>query len=99
MDLGYGVEGLRNETNVRTAMESGQPVEIHIFERCQSGRYRGWLRKGMTSPYGIGLIAVEMTLLHDGEKNILEMPWHPGEMPLERVTSNTVNNGGMILPP
>jgi hypothetical protein len=46
MDLGYGVEGLRNETNVRTAMEAGQPLEIHIFERCQSGQYHGWLRKG-----------------------------------------------------
>lgn len=46
MDLGFGVEGLHNENNVRAAIEAGQPVEIHIFERCLSGQYRGWLRKG-----------------------------------------------------
>jgi hypothetical protein len=41
---------------------------------------------------------VEMTI-HGGERSVVEMPWHPGDMPLERVTSNTVNKGGMILPP
>ena len=46
MDLGFGVEGLHNDNNVRTAIEAGQPVEIHIFERSLSGQYRGWLRKG-----------------------------------------------------
>ena len=51
MDLGFGVEGLHNENNVRTAIEAGQPVEIHIFERCLSGQYRGWLRKGKSKLY------------------------------------------------
>lgn len=51
MDLGFGVEGLHNENNVRTAIEAGQPVEIHIFERCLSGQYRGWLRKGNSKLY------------------------------------------------
>ena len=98
MDLGYGIEGLRNETNVRTAIEADQPIVIHISERCQSGRYHGWLRKGTILFVWMGLSVVEMTM-HRGDRSVVEMPWHPGEMPLERVSSNTVDKGGMILPP
>jgi len=46
----------------------------------------------------MGLSVVEMTM-HRGDRSVVEMPWHPGEMPLERVSSNTVDKGGMILPP
>ena len=37
--------------------------------------------------------------IHEEDREVVEMPWHPGEMPLERVFSNTINRGGMILPP
>ena len=37
--------------------------------------------------------------IHEEDSEVIEKPWHPGEMALERVISNTINRGGMILPP
>jgi hypothetical protein len=45
-DQGYGVEGLHNEDTAKSTIQSGKPMEIQIFERCLSGQYKGYLRKG-----------------------------------------------------
>lgn len=38
-------------------------------------------------------------MLQNGERTVVEKPWHPGEMPLERVMSNVNNRASMVLPP
>jgi hypothetical protein len=41
---------------------------------------------------------VEITL-QNGERSVVEKPWHPGEMPLERVVNIVNNKSSMVLPP
>jgi hypothetical protein len=82
--------------SVRTALPAGRPIRIEIVERCLDGEFKGWLRTG-GHPFFRFLMIVEMAI-HNGERGVVERPWHRGDTPLEHV-ANITNSPPMVLPP